>query len=70
MHFHHKSRQFFYILSGEAEMRLKDESVRLSAGAGIEIAPLEAHKMRNVSDAAVEFMVVSMPKSHGDRELV
>ena len=70
MHFHHKSRQFFYILSGEAEMRLKDESVRLSAGAGIEIAPLEAHQMRNVSDAAVEFMVVSMPKSHGDRELV
>ena len=70
MHFHHKSRQFFYILSGEAEMRFAEKSVTLKAGTGIEVAPKEAHQMRNVSDSAVEFIVVSMPKSHGDRELV
>lgn len=70
MHFHHKATQFFYILSGEAEMKFRDSAVRLTANSGIEIEPMEAHQMRNVSDADVEFMVVSMPKSHGDRELV
>ena len=70
MHFHHKSKQFFYILSGEAEMRFNGKSVQLKAGTGIEAAPLEVHQMRNVSGEEVEFMVVSMPKSHGDRELV
>lgn len=70
MHFHYKSKQFFYILSGEAEMRLRDKSVPLKAASGIEDAPMEAHQMRNISDTEVEFLVVSMPKSHGDRELV
>lgn len=44
--------------------------MRLTAGTGIEVPPLESHQMRNVSDAEVNFMVVFMPKSHGDRELV
>ena len=70
MHLHHLSRQFFYILSGRAEMRLQDKTVELSAGDGIEIEPMEVHQMRNVSDHDVEFMVISSPKSHGDRELV
>lgn len=70
MHFHHKSKQFFYILSGEAEMKFKDKSVLLKAGTGIEVSPTGAHQMQNVSGAEVEFIVVSMPKSHGDRELV
>ena len=70
MHFHYKSKQFFYILSGEAEMKFKDKSVQLKTGIGIEVTPMEAHQMRNVSDKEVEFIVVSMPKSYGDRELV
>lgn len=69
IHFHYKTKQFFYILSGEAEMRLQDTAVTLTAGTGIEIEPLELHQMSNVSAAPVEFMVVSMPKSHGDKEL-
>lgn len=69
IHFHHRARQFFYILSGEAEMRLQGETVRLHAGTGIEIEPMELHQMTNVSCASVEFMVISMPKAHGDKEI-
>lgn len=69
-HFHHKARQFFYILSGEAEMRFRGTTVKLKAGTGIEIEPMEAHQMANVSGKPVEFMVISMPKSHGDKEVV
>lgn len=37
---------------------------------GIEVDPMEAYQMRNVSDAETEFIVVSMLKSHGDHALV
>jgi mannose-6-phosphate isomerase-like protein (cupin superfamily) len=34
---------------------------------GIEVAPGVPHQLRNESDADVLFLVVSAPKSHGDR---
>ena len=58
---------FFYILSGQAATRLVDRTVLLNTGDGLEIAPGEAHQMCNQSDDAVEFLVVSMPKAHGDK---
>lgn len=70
MHYHRKAKQFFYMLSGEAEMRFQSEIVTLKAGTGIEIDPMEIHQMRNMSDEMIEFIVVSIPKSHGDKEIV
>lgn len=70
IHFHYKARQFFYVLFGEAEMRFQDKTVRLQAGSGIEIEPMEIHQMANVSCEPVEFMVISTPKAHGDKEIV
>ncbi len=67
MHYHCKSRQFFYILSGQAQMRFKDRAETLNVGEGIEIDPGEAHQMCNASDNETEFLVISMPKAHGDR---
>lgn len=51
-------------------MRFQSEIVTLKAGTGIEIDPMEIHQMRNMSDEMIEFIVVSMPKSHGDKEIV
>lgn len=70
MHFHRKSKQFFYMLSGEATMCFPDCEVVLCSGDGIEIEPEEAYQMCNNSENNIEFIVVSMPKSHGDRVLV
>ena len=69
-HFHHHSRQFFYILSGEATMVVNNERITLRAGQGIEIPPGTRHQFRNDSAAEVNFLVISCPKSHGDRENV
>ena len=69
-HLHQKARQFFYILSGEATIVLADRKVRLLAGHGFEIPPGVAHQFRNDSEGDVDFLVVSSPKSHGDRENV
>ena len=66
-HFHTFARQFFYILTGEAVMDVNGEQKILQAQQGIEIAPGVVHQFRNESSSDVTFLVVSAPKSHGDR---
>lgn len=66
-HLHSRSRQFFYVLAGEAELELDGRPHRLTAGHGLHVPPGLAHQMRNRSDTEVRFLVVSSPQSHGDR---
>ncbi|MEA3390230.1 cupin domain-containing protein [Sphingobium sp. CCH11-B1] len=66
-HRHAKARQFFYVLSGELTMEAAGVSHRLTAGQGVEIAPGTPHQAQNRSAAPVDILVISSPKSHGDR---
>jgi mannose-6-phosphate isomerase-like protein (cupin superfamily) len=66
-HYHEKSRQFFYILSGVASIEIQDKTYILHPLDGIEIPPLIPHQMQNNSSGELSFIVVSQPKSHGDR---
>lgn len=66
-HFHSKARQFFYILEGHAVLDVDGQRFELSAGQGLEVSPGVAHQFANESHAAVTFLVVSSPHSHGDR---
>ena len=66
-HYHNISRQFFFILKGEGTIELPDRIVKLSKNEGLEIPPNTIHKFKNDSDRDVIFLVVSSPKSHGDR---
>lgn len=67
MHYHNHARQFFYILEGQARMVFENEVILLQKGEGIEIAPLTKHRFENPSDQDVIFLVISAPKSQGDR---
>lgn len=67
MHYHKKSRQFFYILKGRAVMRFEHEDICLEEGDGIEIEPYKWHQMTNLFKEDAEFIVFSSPKSHGDK---
>lgn len=69
-HFHNISRQFFYILSGTATMQIGDDTLVLNRGEGVEIPPGVEHQFQNKSDEDVCFLVISFPKSHGDRVIV
>lgn len=66
-HYHNLSRQFFYILAGTGTMIIGEETVTLHKNEGIEIPPQVPHQFRNESEEDVVFLVVSAPKSHGDR---
>ncbi|EEG29841.1 cupin domain protein [[Clostridium] methylpentosum DSM 5476] len=70
MHYHTQSRQFFYVLSGEAVMKLPENEVSLCAGEGIEIPLGTPHQMTNRAYSELQFLVVSAPKSHGDKIII
>jgi mannose-6-phosphate isomerase-like protein (cupin superfamily) len=66
-HRHVRARQFFYILSGEATLEIAGAEVVLAAGQGVEVPPGTPHQLFNRSSADVEMLVMSAPRSHGDR---
>jgi uncharacterized cupin superfamily protein len=66
-HRHAHSRQFFYVLQGELTLELDGAVHRLPSGHGLHVRPGLAHQVRNDSAADVRMLVVSSPRSHGDR---
>jgi len=66
-HRHAMSRQFFYVLDGEATLEVDGEVHVLRAGEGLHVSPGAAHQLRNDGAGDTRFLVVSAPKSHGDR---
>ncbi|MEP6763785.1 MAG: cupin domain-containing protein [Gemmatimonadaceae bacterium] len=67
-HRHSKAQQFFFVLSGE--LVLESDGVRhvVRAREGAHVAAGVVHQALNVSDAPTEFLVISEPPSHDDRE--
>jgi mannose-6-phosphate isomerase-like protein (cupin superfamily) len=66
-HHHTRSRQFFYVLKGEAVLALDGSTVRLQANEGLEIPPGTSHRLFNGSTEDLSFLVISQPPSHEDR---
>lgn len=66
-HRHNKSQQFFFVLSGELTLESNGARVTIRAREGVHVPPSIVHQALNLSDAEVEFMVISEPPSHGDR---
>ncbi|GIP38559.1 cupin [Paenibacillus sp. J31TS4] len=69
-HYHEKSRQFFYILSGTAVLEVEGEEIVLFPQEGMEVPPGAVHQIHNRSDGDVELLVISQPKAQGDRVIV
>ena len=67
-HRHARSRQFFYVLAGEARLEVDGSVHVLHAGQGLHVAPGQAHELNNRGAVDLRFLVVSAPRSHGDRE--
>lgn len=67
LHYHHHAQQFFFILSGTATFEVEDAIVDVHEGQGFHVLPKKKHRLLNHTDKALEFIVISEPKSHGDR---
>ncbi len=66
-HRHGWSRQFFFVLQGEAMLELEGQRHRLTAQTGLEVPPGAAHQLLNESSDEVIFLVISQPPSQADR---
>ena len=66
-HVHDRARQFFYVMSGRAEMRTAVGVVQLGPGVAVEVPPGLAHQFANVGESDVVFLVTSTPTTRGDR---
>jgi mannose-6-phosphate isomerase-like protein (cupin superfamily) len=67
-HRHQRALQFFYVLKGVLSFEVEGMEHDLSPRQGIEIRPSVAHRVFNRSAADAEFLVISTPPSHSDRE--
>ncbi len=67
LHLHEKSRQFFYVLTGTATFKVKNELIVVNHHEGIEIEPNEPHQIRNEGSDFLEFILFSYPTTRGDR---
>jgi len=67
-HLHQVARQFFLVLSGVARLEVEGSHYELAPGEGLEVPPGAAHQIFNPGAESLEFLVVSQPHSHGDRE--
>ncbi|HRK74099.1 MAG TPA: cupin domain-containing protein [Rhodothermales bacterium] len=67
-HLHHQSRQYLYVIEGEATVSIEHDEFVLHAGEGLEIPPKTYHQFRNESNKNVRYLVISSPKSTNDRK--
>ncbi|MEO5923429.1 MAG: cupin domain-containing protein [Bryobacteraceae bacterium] len=66
-HLHNRAEQFFYVLAGSLTIEVDGQTSTLSAHQGLHVPAGRPHQVCNLSDTPVDFLVVSTPRSHGDR---
>jgi len=67
LHYHERAQQVFYILSGTATFEVEGELKTVNARQSIHIKPNTKHRIFNSEDVDLHFLVISEPKSQGDR---
>ncbi len=67
VHFHENSRQFFFIISGEATFIIDGQNFVVGLHEGVEIEPKEVHQICNESSEVLEFILFSHPATLTDR---
>ncbi|MBU1239297.1 MAG: cupin domain-containing protein [Proteobacteria bacterium] len=67
-HLHNKAEQFFYVLRGIATLEVAGTNYVLRPNEGFHISAGVPHTLSNEHEKMLEFLVVSTPPSHGDRE--
>lgn len=66
-HFHTRAQQLFYILSGTATFTVDGKEITVQSNESLHIPPGVKHCIENRTNTDLQFLVISEPKSHGDR---
>lgn len=68
-HYHRQAQQFFYVLQGAATIEMEGQIFDLSAREGLHVPARCSHQLFNNGPTDLRFLVISSPRSHGDRVL-
>ena len=63
-HYHHELEEAYYLLKGQAEMTLDEETCTIGPGDTIVIAPGARHKIVNTGETDLVMIVVCAPAWH------
>ncbi len=66
-HYHARARQQFFVLEGELTIDIGNEHFQLNPQDSLEVAPGDAHSVRNDGSSDAIFLVISAPTTRGDR---
>jgi mannose-6-phosphate isomerase-like protein (cupin superfamily) len=70
-HFHRQTEEIYYILEGEAQMRIGDETRHVGPGDAIAIPPGLVHQITNIGPGTLKFLCCCAPAyEHEDTVLV
>ncbi|MFN2629460.1 MAG: cupin domain-containing protein [Gaiellaceae bacterium] len=64
LHVHERLEETWYVLDGELEFRLGEETFTAVAGATVFVPPRVAHAFANCTEAPAKFLLVMSPPSH------
>ena len=67
LHFHERAQQVFYILSGTATFEVDGDIKTVEPNQSIHVLPNIKHRILNNGDTDLHFLVISEPKTLGDR---
>lgn len=67
MHWHPRSQEIYYILGGEGEMRLGEETFHVKKYDAILIPPCVPHRVKNTGESGLRMLCICAPPySHED----
>jgi len=67
LHHHIKSEELYYILQGEGEMQLGNDTLQVKAGDSICIPPITRHNIKNTGNLDLKMLCCCSPAySHSD----
>ena len=71
LHLHKTSEEIYFILQGQGEMTLEDQTFPVKTGDTILIPPNTAHQIRNSGEIELQFLCACSPAySHDDTYLL
>lgn len=70
LHYHEDMQEIFVIINGAVEMEVEREKVLLSAGDAVFVEPREVHKMTNICDEDVAYLVFGIARGKNGKTVV
>ena len=70
LHYHEDMQEVFVLISGQVEMIVAGETIRMSPGDTVLVDPTEHHKMINTGESAAEYLVFGIASGTGGQTVI